>query len=77
MNRRTFLQSSLAVTGAASLGSVVAHASAQNQVAGANDRIRVGVVGVKSRGREHIKQFGEMKNVEVAALVQSRLIDLP
>jgi len=38
---------------------------------GANDRIRVAVVGMKRRGREHIRCFHELakeENVEVAAL---------
>ncbi len=35
---------------------------------GANDRIRVGVVGVNGRGKDHIKGFMNQKDVEVAAL---------
>jgi hypothetical protein len=36
--------------------------------AGANDRINVGVAGVRSRGREHISIFGTLPNSRVAAV---------
>lgn len=37
--------------------------------AGANDRVRVAVVGVGSRGSAHIKEMAPVANLEVAALV--------
>jgi len=36
--------------------------------AGANDRINVGVVGVRGRGREHINIYGTLPNSRVAAV---------
>ncbi|MEW6235540.1 MAG: Gfo/Idh/MocA family oxidoreductase [Candidatus Omnitrophota bacterium] len=60
-NRRDFLKKS---AGAASLGAMIA----ANSWASANDAVRIGVVGLKGRGVDHIKSFGEQKNVEVAAL---------
>ncbi len=36
---------------------------------GANERIRIAVVGINGRGREHISQFARMPGVEVAYLV--------
>jgi len=36
--------------------------------AGPNDRIRIGVVGLRSRGSRHISYYSEIPNVEVAAL---------
>lgn len=39
-----------------------------SRVIGANEDIRVGVIGVKSRGRNHISAFGNMKGVRVSAL---------
>jgi predicted dehydrogenase len=52
LNRRTFVLAA---------GSALA-------VRGANDRINVGVIGVRSRGREHIQQFGKQTNARVAAI---------
>lgn len=43
---------------------------------GANDRIRIGVIGFNSRGKDHIKNFMKFENVEVATLcdVDKRVI---
>lgn len=43
---------------------------------GANDRIRIGVIGFNSRGKDHIKNFMKLENVEVATLcdVDQRVI---
>ena len=37
-------------------------------VAGANDRVRVAIVGLRGRGEDHIHGFGSLSNVEIAAL---------
>ena len=58
--RRTFLK-----YGA---GFGVALAWPNSRVIGANDDIRVGVVGVKGRGQAHMKGFTAVKGVRVAAL---------
>ena len=47
----------------------VSGTKASGQVLGANNRVRVGVVGIRGRGFEHIKAFGTTPGVEVAALV--------
>ncbi len=64
MNRRDFIKTSgiAAVATGASLWKPL------NSWAGANDRIRVGVVGIRQRGKNHIQGFSHLKNVEVAAL---------
>lgn len=68
MNRRTFLQRTGGVTAAAALG-VGAH-----PVLGANERIRLGVIGVGStvkiggKGRADIRDFRKIAGVEVAAI---------
>ena len=65
--RRVFLQSSAAV--AASVGTVAVPAiSRARGVAG--DRIRVAVVGLRGRGRSHVRSLYELagENVEIAAL---------
>src|SRR5689334_24629457 len=55
MNRRHFL--------------VSASAAASQSWAGANDRIRVAIIGVGSRGSAHIREILPVTNVEIAALV--------
>lgn len=46
-----------------------AAASAASSWAGANDRVRIAIVGVGSRGSAHIKEILPVGNVEIAALV--------
>ncbi len=58
--RRSFLK-----TGAAALAT---SAISANRVLGANDRIRVAVVGVRGRGRDHIRGYKGIPGVEVAYL---------
>jgi len=55
MNRRSFL--------------VSASAAASQSWAQANDRVRVAIVGVGSRGSAHIKEMLPVANLEIAALV--------
>ena len=55
MNRRHFL--------------VTASAAASQAWAGANDRVRVAVVGVGSRGSAHVREILPVANMEVVALV--------
>jgi len=59
--RRSFLKTT-AVAAAS-----VATASAANKVMGANDRVRVAVVGVRGRGWDHVKGYKPIPNVELAA----------
>ena len=63
VNRRYFLMSS----GLAAAAPLTARASSPN---GANNRVRVAVIGVKGRGGEHIRGFSALSknNVELAAL---------
>jgi predicted dehydrogenase len=37
-------------------------------VLGANDRVRVAIVGLRGRGEDHIRGYGALSNVEIAAL---------
>jgi predicted dehydrogenase len=39
-------------------------------VLGANDRIRIGIIGLRGSGAEHIRRFGELPNVEIAGLCE-------
>ncbi len=56
--RRSFLK-----TGAAALATTAASAS---RVMGANDRIRVAVVGLRGRGWDHVRGYHPIPGVEVA-----------
>ncbi|MCL2119352.1 MAG: Gfo/Idh/MocA family oxidoreductase [Planctomycetaceae bacterium] len=73
-SRRTFLKKSAALAGLAS-AFAISGTRASGQITGANDRLRVGVVGINGRGQSHISEFASMSNVEVAYLidVDSRL----
>jgi predicted dehydrogenase len=55
MNRRHFL--------------VTASAAASQTWAAANDRVRVAIIGVGSRGRGHVREILPLANIEVVALV--------
>jgi predicted dehydrogenase len=63
LSRRDFLKSSLLTAAALSLP-----ARAWAQVAGANDDIRVAVVGFGGRGGGHISEFSKIKGVRLVAL---------
>ncbi len=60
--RRSFLK-----TGAATMaGASLATAASANKVSGANDRVRVAVIGVRGRGWDHVKGYHSIPNVEIA-----------
>ncbi|HOB74289.1 MAG TPA: Gfo/Idh/MocA family oxidoreductase [Phycisphaerae bacterium] len=66
LNRRRFLQNSAAVAGGILF---TAPARSFGRVLGANDTIRVAVAGINGRGQEHIGALLDMKDVEIACLV--------
>ncbi len=68
MNRRTFLSSS---------GAAVLSASAWTRVLGANDAVRLGIIGINSKGADHIEWFRKLPGVRIAALcdVDQRILD--
>ncbi len=63
VNRRTFLKSGLA--GSAGLG---LSAGSWNRILGANDAVRIAVVGFNGQGRSHIGIFEKLQGVRVVAL---------
>jgi len=73
-NRRDFLKSSAAAAGASVLGGPAVAKSR----ASANDRIRVGIVGLRGRGRAHIAAIHDMagENVELAAMCDCDEVNL-
>lgn len=64
INRRTFLQSTVAGTGL-----ILAGTSASGAVLGANDRVRIAVAGLNGRGKSHINGWLEQDNVEIAYVI--------
>ena len=57
MDRRSFLMSSAAALGAAS-----------STLGAANDKVRVGCIGIGGRGRDHLGGYSKLENVEIAAI---------
>ncbi len=66
MKRRAFLKT--ASTGALALASSPMIFGANAQVKGANDRVRVAVIGIHGMGQNHIKEYQRLPGVEVAAI---------
>ncbi len=61
MSRRKFL-------GATAAAVLVAGTRAKGKVFGANDRVRVCVMGLNGRGKSHLGAYTKLENVEVATL---------
>lgn len=62
IDRRTFL--------GASAASLVLSATSYGRVYGANDRVRVGIMGMGGRGNEHIGFLAKCENVDVVYLAE-------
>jgi predicted dehydrogenase len=67
LSRRTFLRNAAAVIGTGLIARV-AVAPAWARPIGANDDVRVAVIGFNNKGADHIKQLVEMPGVRVVAL---------
>lgn len=65
MNRRSFVKGSAGAAGIMLAGQLI---GTSKSWAGANDRIRVAVMGVHGRGKDHIAGHQSGENVQVAAL---------
>src|SRR5512136_1804282 len=64
VTRRRFLKSS-----AAGAGVLICGTGATSRVFGANERLRIAVVGINGRGGSHISGYLQQPNVEIAYLV--------
>jgi len=62
-SRRNFMKSSLTAVGTVALAPRV-----WSQVRGANDNIRVGIIGVRKKGKEHIQDSRKLSGVRVVAI---------
>ncbi len=72
IDRRQFLQESLITAGLAATAASARAADDDKKPsaakAGPNDVVRVAVIGVRGRGMEHIRGFGDVKDAKVVAL---------
>src|SRR2546427_6526474 len=75
--RREFLKTASKTTGAAGVFAGLTFLARPERVFGANDRVRIAVVGLRGRGKDHIDAFSRIPNVEIAALcdVDSSVLD--
>lgn len=62
-SRRKFIQTAAAGTAVLGLPTII-----PSRAFGANDRLRVAVIGLNGRGKDHISGFSKLENVEVATL---------
>ncbi len=63
MKRREFIKNNIAGSVAISMPLILSA-----NIKGANDRVRVGVIGIHGMGQSHINGYSVLKNVEVAAV---------
>src|SRR5438093_13145142 len=68
VTRRDFLTTAARTTASASAIGGIAFLTRPERVFGANDRVRVAVCGLRSRGKDHLDAFSRLPNVEIAAL---------
>src|SRR5439155_14899664 len=68
VTRRDFLKTAARTTASASAIGGITFLTRPERVFGANDRVRVAVCGLRSRGKDHLDALARVPNVEVAAL---------
>ncbi len=67
-NRREFIAKSTITTAGISMGFNAMSAENQSRILGANDKIRMGFIGIGNRGSQLLELFMQNKDVEIAAL---------
>jgi len=73
INRRDFLRKSVGA-GLSFWGSRVAFSATRyRQIIGANNDVRMGIIGIRSKGQQHIEMFREIPGVRVVALCDADL----
>ncbi len=68
LTRRSFLKRAAATAGVGATFAI-SGTKASGNILGANDRIRLGVAGIKGRGSSHINAFAPMDGVDVTYLI--------
>ncbi len=66
LNRRKFLQGSLAFAGATF---AIGGTKSSGRILGANDAIRIGVAGLNGRGGSHVDELTKLDNVQITYLI--------
>jgi len=61
-NRRTFIRKTAIGTAGVSMGLTAFSARSYGRILGANDRINIGVIGLRGRGQQHLESFSGMYN---------------
>jgi predicted dehydrogenase len=67
-SRREFLKTGVKAAALVAIPQSLNALGGEQRVLGANDRVRVGIVGLRGRGENHIRGYGALPNVEIAAL---------
>ncbi|MBI5008343.1 MAG: twin-arginine translocation signal domain-containing protein, partial [Bacteroidia bacterium] len=67
-SRRSFIATTGVVSGGIALGANPANATAYGRITGANEKIRVGFIGVGNRGTQLLQLFMAKPDCEIAAL---------
>ena len=62
-NRRSFIAKSAALTSGISVGINTLSSAKQGRIAGANDKIRMGFIGIGNRGSQLLDLFMQNKDV--------------
>ena len=68
VSRRDFLKSSVKTSAGLAAVSGITFLAHPERVFGANERVRVAVCGLHGRGKDHLRGYSRVPNVEVAAL---------
>lgn len=67
-NRRDFLKTGAKATAGLAAFSGITLLAHPERVFGANDRVRVAICGMHGRGMDHVHNYAQLKNVEIAAV---------
>jgi predicted dehydrogenase len=67
-SRRDFLKTGAKAAVAVAAADRLREWDSPRSVLGANNRVRVAIVGLRGRGEDHIRGYGALSNVEIAAL---------
>src|SRR5690242_20474740 len=68
VTRRDFLKTTATAAASAPGLRGLTFVPQRERVFGANDRVRIAIVGLHGRGKDHIDAFSRVRNVEIAAL---------
>jgi predicted dehydrogenase len=75
--RRDFIRNGTLGTSGIVIGGLGLSAKSYGSILGANERVNIGIVGIRSQGQSHITGYSRLKNAQVVALcdVDSNLFD--